>query len=431
MRTRVIRSTQAVLATACLAAATAFVAGPADASSARPSCHGHRATIVGTNGDDKLVGTRGPDVIVGGGGKDVIDGLGGNDWLCGGNGNDTIDGGRGDDHEYGQAHYDILSWSPGDDVIDGGHSQFQDLDRLLYNKAPHAVAMDLRRGTVEVGHHEHDTVTNVEWVELSRFDDTFRGTAVGETVFAGRGDDVIATGGGHDIVQAAGGDDKIHGGAGDDELSGNVGNDVIVDRQGSNTISDGATKPSDETGRIVTGPGRDYIHLGFYGDFRVRAGGGVDQISIDHRVAAASVYAGPGNDTVQLDGSDYAAGVVVRLQDGNDAVECTVSCAGDATVYGGPGSNLIDTQAAVAVTITLGHNASVLAPSGLAIFDFNRAFTGGGDDTVTGSSGDDEIKTRQGADYIDAGDGDDTVDAGHGQDTCLNAEHMISCEITS
>jgi Ca2+-binding RTX toxin-like protein len=258
----------------------------------------------------------------------------------------------------------------------------------------------------------------------------FHGTAVGETVFAGRGDDKISTGGGHDIVMAAGGDDDLRGGPGDDELVGNVGNDTLIDRHGSNDITDGSVQPGDETGLIVTGSGHDNIRLGFYGNFTVRAGGGVDHIDIDPRVAAANVFAGPGNDTLQLQGDDYGAGVVVRLQDGNDGVQCSESCAGGAVAYGGPGSNLIDTWGAGPVSITLGHDASVLAPTGLSLFDFNRASTGPGDDTVIGSSGDDEIKTRQGVDYIDAGEGDDTVDAGHGQDTCLSVEHARSCEIT-
>ena len=154
---------------------------------------------------------------------------------------------------------------------------------------------------------------------------------------------------------AAGGDDVVRGGPGDDELIGNVGDDTLIDRHGSNTISDGSASPSDETGLIVTGNGHDYVHLGFYGRFTVRAGGGVDHIAIDPRVATANVFAGAGNDTVQLKGDDYGAGVVVRLQDGNDTLECTQACAGDAMVYGGPGSNLIDTQAAGPVTITLGH----------------------------------------------------------------------------
>ena len=58
-------------------------------------CGGKLASIVGTEGPDKLVGTSARDVILGDRGKDVIVGKGGNDKLCGEEGKDTIKGGGG------------------------------------------------------------------------------------------------------------------------------------------------------------------------------------------------------------------------------------------------------------------------------------------------------------------------------------------------
>ena len=58
------------------------------------SRHGVDATVIGTEGNDKLVGTEGPDVIAGLGGNDKIAGLGDDDVICGGEGNDRIRGGR-------------------------------------------------------------------------------------------------------------------------------------------------------------------------------------------------------------------------------------------------------------------------------------------------------------------------------------------------
>ena len=74
-----------------------------------PRCAGHLATIVGTNGRDKLKGTRRADVIVALGGNDKISGGGGNDIICGGDGNDSITGGSGSDKLYGQDGKDKLS----------------------------------------------------------------------------------------------------------------------------------------------------------------------------------------------------------------------------------------------------------------------------------------------------------------------------------
>jgi hypothetical protein len=60
------------------------------ASAAAATCLGHKATIVGTAGNDKIIGTSGPDVIVGRGGDDLILGLGGKDIICGNGGHDVI-----------------------------------------------------------------------------------------------------------------------------------------------------------------------------------------------------------------------------------------------------------------------------------------------------------------------------------------------------
>ncbi len=83
-------------------------------------CAGKRATIIGTNGNDKLKGTRRADVIVGLGGNDTISGLGGNDVICGGAGKDKISGGAGKDKVFGGAGNDKLGGGSGKDQLNGG-----------------------------------------------------------------------------------------------------------------------------------------------------------------------------------------------------------------------------------------------------------------------------------------------------------------------
>jgi uncharacterized delta-60 repeat protein len=94
--------------------------GGGGTSGASLKCAGKRATIVGTNGRDRLKGTRRADVIVGLGGNDKVDGGGGNDLICGGNGNDSLAGGAGKDKVYGQAGKDSLSGGAGNDTLSGG-----------------------------------------------------------------------------------------------------------------------------------------------------------------------------------------------------------------------------------------------------------------------------------------------------------------------
>lgn len=86
-------------------------------------CGGKVATIVGTNGKDKLNGTNGDDVILAGNGKDTVKGLGGNDTICGGAGKDVLKGGAGDDHIFGDSGKDQLKGSAGTDVCIGGSSK--------------------------------------------------------------------------------------------------------------------------------------------------------------------------------------------------------------------------------------------------------------------------------------------------------------------
>ncbi len=81
-------------------------------------CFGVQATIVGTDGPDRLNGTPGRDIIAGLGGNDVINGRGGNDLLCGGKGADRIRGGTGKDR---------LDGGSGRDKLDGG----ADSDRCI------------------------------------------------------------------------------------------------------------------------------------------------------------------------------------------------------------------------------------------------------------------------------------------------------------
>jgi hypothetical protein len=84
------------------------------------SCHGRKATIVGTKGDDRLKGTRGRDVIVGLDGNDVLIGRGERDLLCGGSNDDVIYGGSGPDALRGGPGSDLLFGGPERDFLIGG-----------------------------------------------------------------------------------------------------------------------------------------------------------------------------------------------------------------------------------------------------------------------------------------------------------------------
>ncbi len=85
-----------------------------------PTCKGKPATIVGTDGVDKLSGTPAADVIAALGGNDKVSGLADNDVICGGPGKDTLKGGADQDTLLGQKGKDKLKGGRGADLCKGG-----------------------------------------------------------------------------------------------------------------------------------------------------------------------------------------------------------------------------------------------------------------------------------------------------------------------
>lgn len=119
-----------------LVSGLAFLGVPAAAASA--TCFGHKATIVGTSGNDHLVGTAARDIIVAGRGHDWVSARQGNDLVCGGPGSDelflgwgadkanagwgadSVEGFVGNDHIEGRGGQDSLDGAGGTDLLDGG-----------------------------------------------------------------------------------------------------------------------------------------------------------------------------------------------------------------------------------------------------------------------------------------------------------------------
>jgi Ca2+-binding RTX toxin-like protein len=98
-----------------------LASGDPPTPAATEKCQGKTATIVGTNGADKLTGTKGPDVIAALGGNDKVSGLKGKDRICGGTGKDRLSGGPGKDRIHGDAGRDTLIGGPGGgDLCKGG-----------------------------------------------------------------------------------------------------------------------------------------------------------------------------------------------------------------------------------------------------------------------------------------------------------------------
>lgn len=101
--------------------------------------------------------------------------------------------------------------------------------QLFYSSAPGAVSADLVTGTIANGHGGVDRIFNIpRQLDLSLVNDTVIGSAIGEFINAGDGNDLMRGGGGNDSLNGEGGDDTLDGGAGADRLSGGPGNDTFV-----------------------------------------------------------------------------------------------------------------------------------------------------------------------------------------------------------
>jgi Ca2+-binding RTX toxin-like protein len=234
-------------------AAVVFIAAAPASEEEVPRCHGRRATIVGTEGDDVLQGTPGRDVIWGGGGDDTISGSLGNDLLCGGPGADLIHGGRGNDVADGGAgdgdrvigdlgddkllggsgNDDEVAGSLGIDTLNGGPGNFDlvhgdyGYDRMDGGPGKGDVASfatDVGAGKdggvkASLTAHRargdgHDRLFRFESLEGSAFDDILVGDHQGNAIDGGAGDDVIRGGGGKDELLGGQGSDRCNGAKG-------------------------------------------------------------------------------------------------------------------------------------------------------------------------------------------------------------------------
>ena len=233
-RTNIVIRAGAAMAT--LAGVTVATGQPAAAAAHRLSCHGLRATIVGTRHGDVIYGTNKRDVIVAGPGPDRIFGNGGSDVICGGRGADVIFPGPGNDwvdagHDgmlYGEDEVgDKVFGSHGNDVMFGGPGlgSGRGLDQLIYYWAKHRVRIDLADHMARIG-KEHDQVHGFEIVQGTNRDDVIFGTGGFEEIYGRGGNDIVKGRGGIDFIYGGAGDDRLSGGRGDDALSGGRGHDI-------------------------------------------------------------------------------------------------------------------------------------------------------------------------------------------------------------
>ncbi|MCH9808382.1 MAG: hypothetical protein K0U74_11670 [Alphaproteobacteria bacterium] len=143
--------------------------------------------LIGSSHDDSLTGDKHDNVLEGAGGNDMLFGLAGNDTLLGGIGDDVLEGGR------------------DGDTIDGGAGK----DIASYASSSSGVNVNLMTGSASGGDAQGDTLTSIEGLEGSAFNDVLTGT---------NGDNIIRGGAGDDVIRGGDGIDEIWGGSGNDRF---------------------------------------------------------------------------------------------------------------------------------------------------------------------------------------------------------------------
>lgn len=386
-------------------ASVVLVPGPATA--APPTCHGVRATIVGTRHADVIRGTPHRDVIVAGRGNDVVKGRGGNDLICGGPGADRLLGGAGRDHLLGQGdeigrgeaeacdHGDTLDGGRGNDVIDPGRDPKADygcgkLDEIQFRDGGNrAVRVNLVNGRATGQGHDRIVAGYGLSVVGSDRDDFFRGSDFDEQ-FDGRL--------GHDTVRANGGDDLAievsKAPNGNDVYDMGDGKDLVITSRGRDTALGGAGDDQ----MILRNPVRMIVD----------GGDGDDEISRYAVTSGETVTGGAGVNELNIILRDAPGPqAVLDIPGGTITVEGVSAHVTDFYWW-----NFVSYHPLLVYGSDLGESVRAGGWDGTSSTPLT-AYMAGGDDTVEGGNSDD---------YVDGGDGTDIADLGGGTNTCVNVE---------
>ena len=360
---------------------------------------------------DTLMGQGGNDMIFGGTGNDMLDGGAGNDMLNGGAGNDELKGGAGSDMIYADKDDLVINgFGPEDDQttadVDESVEDAMDVDTLSYAMVSNEDEMGII--TALAG-----TITNIENIVGSDYDDTLTGDEQSNVIEGGAGRDMLDGGAGAGV-------DTLSYESSDDWVRVTL-TDAAATTSRGHARGDTATNFENVTGSAyddeLAGNDAANVLMGLAGDDEITGGAGAD--TVEGGAGADELDGDNGNETGQT-----RATADVLSYAGSDAA-VTVNLA-TASASGGHATG--DTIATFEVTIPAPADDEDAEATEIDVSTFeyvtgsmyddsltgdhrnNHLTGGGGDDSLRGGAGMDLLIGGPGADMLDGGEDEDEKD---------------------
>ncbi|WP_260687716.1 calcium-binding protein [Pseudomonas sp. AO-1] len=233
--------------------------------------------------------------------------------INGTNGADTLTGTSGDDEINGLAGNDLIRGSAGADKIDGGTGT----DTVDYSASADGINVDIRSNAVGLagigGDAQGDTLSGIEKVIGTAFNDTFNLDTATATFEGGAGDDVYVLNGsgGTVIEQSSGGNDEVRSNFAQIYLSANVER-LTYTGTGSFT---GWGNASDNV--ITGGVGNDFLYGGAGADQFI-GGAGIDTVGYTDSTVGVSINLKTGVNSGIAAGDTYTGIERILGSNGND-----------------------------------------------------------------------------------------------------------------
>lgn len=375
-----------------------------------------------------------------------------------GSGNDTIHAGFTNVIIHAGAGDDTIIASTAKGAYDGGAGT----DTVDYSKFASGITVDLRQGYASVGGESIHTLTDVERVIATRFNDKLVAGARDSQLFGGDGDDTFVSGAGNNLLSGGVGRDTVdyssatsgvvaslqqgHTEVGKNGFGGTDRFEGIEDLIGSrfNDVLQG-----DDGDNFINAGGGDDLVLGSGGSDRIENWGGRDTLDYSSLNSAISVIlAGPdgvvaksggGTDHIynfaEVVGTRFndtfraTAGAWLRGGDGDDTF--IANWGGNNMMDGGEGRDLVDFRdltLSLYVDLKTGFSSGLTVKyvNGDLVFQSNGGTTLGLNQLVSiedvygslnvdnnflvGSDSDNYLKGGYWTNYYEAGGGDNTLD---------------------